>query len=407
MERRHPLEPNPSPGRPLTSQFIGDLVRFLEGTAALARGPGLVAPCAGERVVLPYLDPPDVLNLRAIRAIGECGYAIIAGHSGSCSLIQPYDTARLPLGRHRIYACASHEKVATGQIVEEPAGGNGAGTLRSRSHRVQRVVLEADDGRFEHLDWLPVAEIDRVHDAGMPRTLLDGTFHPQVQDMRAWALPNATGQLASQMLDRLEDGATGPFDASLRLELVLLRNLVETGRPDAVMLQAQRCLGLLRLDGSRLLPLDGRLERYRIEPDSFSSFMADLSATLSRLENPETFPTLLEIDGERYVRIAGGLVEDGDTWVWSLPGSEFVANGLAIYLPRALRESLPQVRYGPHRTSLDTVSRTARQLAGPGTALLLEGVRGGVPALHLTVDTESRRQRLRQLMGDGHALYKC
>lgn len=410
MSQWRPLEPNPAPGRPITRGYIDELVEYLEYQAAWGRPYGLLPAQSGQAPALPYLDPPDVLHLPSIRAIGARGRLLLADAADPEGAIPPLDAGQLAVGSHRIYACLCREKAPCGPLVQEGASPNGAADrLQYREYRRPQVILTTAEERTAHLDWLQVAELERSREAGVVRTKLNEWFHPPVANMRAYLRPNPLSLLASRGLAALPPERQEAIASSLRVELLLLQSIAEEASPEVAFLQAQRCLALLpQLQGTPLL-LDGRLQGHRYSPDSFPEFLAILWDSLQRRENYDLYPPILEIDGYRYQRVPGELTDGDDFWTWSPQTPGFVARGVAIYMPLSQPGSVPVIQYDRQRTDTRsfTIARPAEVISGPGTAILLGRWSEQTGQIYITSNSQVMHQRLRKQLGDGHAIYYC
>ena len=76
MASKLAIEPNPAVGRRLTPGFFDDLMGYLETQASFGRPYGLLPVESMPEKPIAYLDPPDVLRLPVIRAIGCNGFPI-------------------------------------------------------------------------------------------------------------------------------------------------------------------------------------------------------------------------------------------------------------------------------------------------------------------------------------------
>jgi hypothetical protein len=107
------------------------------------------------------------------------------------------------------------------------------------------------------------------------------------------------------------------------------------------------------------------------------------------------------------MKLPGELEEDEEFWTWQPQRENFMASGLAVYMPDTIQGSLPVVRYGWKRLDNGNfmIAETGKMLSAPGSAVVLSDLCNPVSKLFVTVAAEKLRQRLRQHLGDGHALY--
>lgn len=406
MPRTPILEPNPAHDRILSTEFLTQQADYFESQATWGRSCGLLPPPAGERHVLADLDPPDVLQLPGIRAIGECGWPIVAEATDAEFQISPLDTRDLPAGRHRVYACLEAHRTPCGPIEEydDPESGS---SERAPVYRRARVVLAVGDERFVHRDWIAVADLVRERSAGLVRTHLDPAFHPPILDMRAWARPrNPLMRLAERVLPQIDDLADAPWLAALRAELQTLRALAEAAPAAVAFTQAQRCLGLVRAARLPFVP-DGGLESFRYHPADVAAFLVALDESLDRSADDALYPETLCAGHRRYHRIDGEFVRQQALWMWSPPAHIEQASGLAVYFPRAVQAELPVVRYGRARDDATAFAAAtfASDFAGPGCLVLFEDIKGRLERVFLAPVTPAMDLRLERRMLDGHALY--
>jgi len=239
------------------------------------------------------------------------------------------------------------------------------------------------------------------------RSVLNSRFHPPISCMRAYAHPNPLTVLANRALPELERLDGGTNVALLRAELVALRNIAESASAETAFLQTQRCLSLLRSISEPPLLLDGGLDGYRYSPEGFTTFLSRLAESLERGANQGLYPTVIEIDGLRYQRLDGELMEQSDFFTWTPPERTFVARGLALYLPRAVAEFLPVVKHGRRKGDSQgfTVARLGQEVTGPGVALLLGRWTEQMEQIYITAAAEEQYQIFRRKLGDGHAVY--
>jgi hypothetical protein len=405
--------PNPVAGRYLTRELFEEWESYFERHGTLGRRCGLFVDAAGSKTVLPYLNPPDVVVLPALRAIGVNGFPIIASAGSIGEGITPLDAAVLPDGRHKVYACLAWDKAPCGDLFEDP-GSAGGQPIRAQVSRHSRVVLEAGERRLEHRDWIQVAVLDRVRTHVSMQTRLDGRFHPQVRDMRAYAFSNPLLELPALVLQEVIERGQAGSASGLRCELSILQSIAEEASSLEAFMQVQRCLALMRGIEPALLPVDHRLEEYKYTPDSFCAFLADLRDVLSPHDIRPLFPDLLKIDSASngtYQKLPEGLKEEETGWTWSPARGQFAANALAIYLPKAKPGTLPVIQYSqPERTGPFHVAQPGRQIGdtgGQGAVVLMTEIGYPVRKIFVTVAAQQDRHRLRQYLGDGYALYYC
>jgi hypothetical protein len=406
----HPiaLEPNPAPGRLLTPRYFNDLTEYQEVLAACGRSHGLIPDMAGWSTGLPYLDPPDVLHLRSICAYGMRGRLLLANAEYSEAGIPAFDTSDLPVGTHAIYACLSGDKIPFGPLVRDGGSSRGDSDASSyREYRIARVALTAGDQRMNYQDWLGVAEIERCREGGIVVTKLNREFHPPVLSMRAYLHPNPLTLLANRGLALIQPEREERAAPAARDELALLQNLAEEASPEIALLQTQRCLLLLRQLGDPQLLFDARLEGWRFNPNSFTSFLSLLRSSLEKGGTSELYPSTLEIEGTSYQRLTGELREEDDFWTWAPGIAGFVANGLALYLPLSPPGSLPVIKYSLRRSDPHSfgIAGTAQSVSGSGAAVLFDRWGEQTGRIYLTADAQRMDQRLRKQLGDGHAFY--
>jgi hypothetical protein len=405
--RTHVLkEPNPAAGRPLTTRFFTELAEYLEATSSIGREYGLLPPRPREKHVLADLDTPDVLRLPTLRAIGERGLPLIVEPEDLDGRIRPLDTRELPAGPHTVYACLGWDRVECGP-VEEHSSQDGVGGARIATYRRAPIVLAAGEKRLNYRDWLAVAEIERTRSNGALRTVLNTRFHPPVLSMQAYALPNPLVRLADVGLGALEDLGLSPEACTARVEAAALRNIAETASPVVAFLQTQRCLAYLRAANPPGLVLDGRLENDTFAHATFCEFLARLAEDLCHRIPLELYPATLEVDGSRFQRLSGELVEEENFWAWISADPKFVANGFALYFPRVVARELPQLRYGRRKGDLATFAApvAAQNLSASGSVLILADLNDRVDRVYLTGTSGTAHERLRKLLENGHALY--
>jgi hypothetical protein len=195
----------------------------------------------------------------------------------------------------------------------------------------------------------------------------------------------------------------------LRLELLILQNIADDGCPEGVFVQAQRCIMLARALPNSPLVLDGALETFRYSHETFCQFLELLRSSLVT-KHTEIFPAVLKIDGAAYTRLEGEFSENQESgfWSWTPPVEGHFANGLVVYLPRAIPRTLPVTMYGRHTEDRRgfSVAREAKSVSGPGVAIVLENLRGKLTETYLAANADTMHQRLRNALGDGHAIYK-
>jgi len=409
MMRESFLAPNLVEGQGLTLELLDQWSLVFEDTAASGRRVGLVSPANGKGMFDPYLDPADVLNLDAIHAIGERGLSIYADRKVEGAGIAPFDTKDLSQGTHEVYACLSWEKAPCGDMFEEPGLPGTSSPILAPRFRRARIVLEAGENRLTHRDWIHVARIVREQRDGLSRTLLDTRFHPPVRDMSAYARRNPLLMLCEKALQDLvvRDGSKPA--TSLRVELTLLRNIAQTATPLAAFAQAQRCLGLLQLEGLFSPPLNQRLQSFRFDPRTFCDFLAHLQQELDQPVAPR-FPESLKIDEAWYLRLAGefGFNEAGFL-AWDPDAPDRMARALAIYMPGADRSLLPVVRYGfqSNDDGRFDVAVHGEVTSSSGAAYLLKKLPHPLTTIYVTSTAGRLFQSLRHHLGDGHGVYYC
>lgn len=397
------LEPNPLSQRGITTTFLEERSRYFESFGRLGWGPGLLPPRGAPSFDL-VEDPTEVLQLRRLRALGVRGFPILVGDEGHARPAPVRDTGDLEVGRHRVYACLAWQKQPDGELFEELRM-DGGPPIRGQKYVRQQVVLETDDSRLQHRDWLQIAEIERVREMGTVRTRLDTSFHPMLLDMAAYTRSNPLTGLATRILAWLDSREKDLQSRVLRTELVALRNAAEEGSPQLAFLQAQRCIALLRGVEGLPLVLSADLEGYRYSNEALCKFLAHLAWNLVAGTSEELYPVTLEADSVRYLRLPGEFVEDGDYWVWRGPSPDFVAGGLAIYLPHADRSSVPHVQYARHRNAPMRVSTAGESISKPGVVLVLDQVGQPVSEVYLAAESFDKAQRLRMNLKEGHAVY--
>lgn len=398
--------PRHLPGMTLTARFFDEEVRYAEDYANLGRVYGMIPAPWGKSRCLAHLEGVDLLRLPSIAAIGVNGSPLLVSPDDPGPGIRPFDLSRLEPGRHRIYVCLSQDRtpcgplkplLVAGQVEDQP--------VHSRSQ--SSLALAAGEDRARFRDWLAVAEVVVSTRAGVIQVQLDPDFHPAVRTMEAYAHENPLRLLAEAGLAALESHDREETGRFVRVELNLLRNLADAGSPEGAFAQAQRCLGLLREAALPSLALDGRLEGMRYHPDSFCNFLAALRLDLKERRSAELFPAVIELEGQPHLRLVGELTQNQEFWSWSAPHSGFVASSLALYLPRAIADRIPVVLYGRREADAPqfAVARVAEQVAGPGAAVLFEGLKERVDRVVLRAAANNQFARMQMHLGNGHALY--
>jgi hypothetical protein len=404
IPRGTPLEPNAFDGRSITPALWTDLVDFLLDQARYGRTPGLLpSPTNRPNAVLRW-KTPDLLALDAILAVGENGHPLVVPPDAE-PRIRPLSLEHEPEGDHAIYACLAAERVSFGEpVVARPA--NGTAPARRPRWRARRVVLAKGGDAADHLDRLQVGIVARrAHAGGHFTNAIDTSFHPPVTDLAAYRLPNPLVRLAARGLEAVRE--LGPERGPLRRELTLLGNVAERGRPEVAMLQAQRCIGLLREARLDSLELPEDLEQRAWDPRTFTAFLGRLAQTLEDRAQAEPFPIALEIDSGHYLRAEEQVrPDDAGFFRWKAPAG-FHAGELAIYFPRAVRGELPNLTCGRNKQHLDRFRpwRQASPLSRPGVAMRLDGLEGALEGFYLKVTAGAEFSRLEQHLGDGHAVY--
>lgn len=403
------LEPNPAPGREMRPSFFNERTRYFEDLLAIAcTKPGLLGRADSGCRSFVYIEPSDLLKMRSLTAIGENGHIISINEIGGIETAKPLDCRALPIGVHQIYACLTSSKVTCGnpiEIIEEPGSHSKVTTQR---YLKSRIVLEVGDKRFEHRDWFQVAEVNRLSQGGIVRTILNERFHPSIHSMEAYCHSNPLCKLTDLILTRLAMRHSEDDSTALRIELTLLKNIASSGSPEQVFLQAQKCLLLLSCRPELVNLAVGQLIDVAYDHNSFCEFLAMIDDCINSYGHEDELPDSLEADGKKYFRLPGELTQEGDLWSWNAPEANFNANSILVYLPRVAPGSVPNVHYGSDKSEqVRSVGSFATRVSGAGTAIKLDRLSGRIKSIVVAVDRLEYQQRLVMQLGEGHALYYC
>jgi hypothetical protein len=402
--QRIALEPNPAEGRGITPSYLTQLADFLLSQSRWARPVGIVATDGDSSRFLPRLDHERVL-LDGILAIGERGYALAAP--------PPADPAIAPLdltevreeGLHTVFVCLSSQRVPIGDpLAVRHVEADGIGM--APAHRTSQLVLALESERQQYLDWLPVARFTRTRRGATFETSYDEHFHPPVTDLAAFHGDNALDRLVNRAIPLLEGMEDRPLARQISVELQVLGSCARRGSPQIAMLQAHRCLALIREARLKGLVLPASLENRSFDPVGFSDFMHDLWEATESKSSSEELPPQIVIDGKLCVRLDGKLERDIAHWKWTSVPRRFV-NGLALYLPRTLASEIPAVSYTRQPTAPNAWRATelAKNVGAPGIALGLRDITGEIDAVYFTVAAISLALKFEQRLNEAHAIY--
>jgi hypothetical protein len=394
-------EPNIVAEQPITVQLMNRRRNYLEEYARFGWSAGLLAAPDNRNSLELRVDNQDVISLVRIHAIGENGHPLVVG-DGESDI--NFDAAGLGVGRYHLYLCLAHERKPHGPVVEflPPSGDR---PRRYQEDLRARFSLELNQARLQHRDWIKVAVLDRIRENGVVRTLVDSQYHPPINDLRAYTRSNPLPALVDALLQEEAVKEEGALPALVRAHLRGLLAIAGQGSPEAVFLQTQNCLELVReLVGPSSI-LNAGLLGVQYSPESFCRFLHDIQQALTGIKR-QPFPEVLEVEENRYLRADGEFLPEGDFWVWSPSRSPFLASGVALYLPNTTT-GVPWVGHGHHREeSADwPLASIVKDLSHPGVAITFPVDNRPFEKIYLRTNSTKESQNLRLQLGEGHAVY--
>jgi hypothetical protein len=396
-----PFEPNPAEGRGITSGYLTELSNYLLGQMSWGRRFGLLP--AGQRrpSAIPVIQG-GLLRLDAILAIGESGYPLFCDPALGMK-IEPLDLRNLTEGEHLIYACLASTRVPFGEPISIRRG-EGDGSAIVAKYRAPQIRLVADANRAQYVDGLAIALVRCRNAGGTLATSLEPSFHPAVVDLAAWQHPTSPlSRLVEQGIGAIGQEREDPLARLARVELTVLGNVCSAGDPEVALVQAQRCLGLLRAMLKPPLALPGQLEQMTYAPGELWRFMALLADSLDRIgDDHKPLPDLLKIDGQNHLHLEGQFKFEDPLWHWV--GESKQVTSIALYFPYAIQADLPLLLVGRSRESVNRLTR-AVPVEAAGTAIALQDISNAVDSIYITSANAADGPRLRNNLGTEHALY--